>query len=92
MQRLLTFALLGLVLAVSPLALADDWSKTYTITGKPDLRVETSDANLRVDTWDKNTIDVHITSKPLQDRRRRPARHRAPERRRRRDRTALPAP
>src|SRR5580700_7415398 len=61
MQRL-TFALLGLVLALSPLALADDWSKTYTISGKPDLRVDTSDANIRVDTWDKNTIDVHITS------------------------------
>jgi DUF4097 and DUF4098 domain-containing protein YvlB len=61
MQRL-TFAILGLILAVTPLARADDWSKTYTISGKPDLRVETSDANLRVDTWDKNTIDVHITS------------------------------
>jgi DUF4097 and DUF4098 domain-containing protein YvlB len=58
----LTLALLGLVLAVTPAALADDWSKTYTISGKPDLRVETSDANIRVDTWDKNTIDVHITS------------------------------
>ncbi len=61
MQRLI-FVLFGLVLAVTPLALADDWSKTYTISGKPDLRVETSDANIRVDTWDKNTIDVHITS------------------------------
>jgi DUF4097 and DUF4098 domain-containing protein YvlB len=61
MQRL-TFALLGLVLAISPMALADDWSKTYTISGKPDLRVETSDANIRVDTWDKNTVEVHITS------------------------------
>jgi len=61
MQRL-TFALLGLVLAVAPLSLADDWSKTYNISGKPDLRVETSDANIRVDTWDQKTIDVHITS------------------------------
>jgi hypothetical protein len=61
MQRLV-FALLGLCLAVAPFARADDWSKTYTITGKPDLRVETSDANLRVDTWDQNTIDVHVTT------------------------------
>jgi len=61
-MRYLTFALLGFLLAVSPLALADDWSKTYSISGKPDLRVETSDANIRVDTWDKNTIDVHMTS------------------------------
>jgi len=58
----LTFALLSLVLALTPSAWAEDWSKTYSISGKPDLRVETSDANLRVDTWDQKTIDVHITS------------------------------
>jgi DUF4097 and DUF4098 domain-containing protein YvlB len=61
MQRL-TFGLLGLVLAITSVAQAEDWSKTYTISGKPDLRVETSDANIRVDTWDQKTIDVHITS------------------------------
>ena len=55
-------ALFCLFLALIPLAHADDWSKTYTLTGKPDLRVETSDANLRVDTWDQNTIDVHVTT------------------------------
>ncbi|MBZ5572989.1 MAG: DUF4097 domain-containing protein [Acidobacteriia bacterium] len=49
--------------AILPLARAEEWSKTYTITGKPDLRVETSDANLRVDTWDKNTIEVHVTTR-----------------------------
>jgi len=61
MQRL-AFALFAFVLALAPQALADDWSKTYTISGKPDLRVETSDANIRVDTWDQKTIDVHIAS------------------------------
>jgi len=55
-------SLLGLYLVLAPLAHADEWSKSYTITGKPDLRVQTSDANLNVDTWDKNTIDVHVTS------------------------------
>jgi DUF4097 and DUF4098 domain-containing protein YvlB len=54
--------LLGVCLAVAPLALADEWSKTYTITGKPDLRVETSDANIHVDTWDRNTIEARVTS------------------------------
>ena len=63
MRRLVfSFALLTLWLAATPLSRADDWSKTYTITGKPDLRVETSDADLHVDTWDQNTIDVHVTS------------------------------
>ncbi|MBV8051053.1 MAG: DUF4097 family beta strand repeat protein [Acidobacteriaceae bacterium] len=61
-MRRFAFALLGLYLGLTPLAHADEWSKTYTITGKPDLRVQTSDANLNVDTWDKNTIDVHVTS------------------------------
>jgi DUF4097 and DUF4098 domain-containing protein YvlB len=66
-MKRLTFPLFALVFALTPLALtplaqADEWSKTYTITAQPDLRVDTSDANIRVDTWDKNSIDVHITS------------------------------
>jgi hypothetical protein len=43
-------------------ALADDWSKTYTLTGKPDLRVDTSDANIHVSTWDQNTIEAKVTT------------------------------
>jgi DUF4097 and DUF4098 domain-containing protein YvlB len=41
---------------------ADDWSKTYTLTGQPDLRVETSDANIHVSTWDQNTIEAKVTT------------------------------
>jgi DUF4097 and DUF4098 domain-containing protein YvlB len=57
-------SLLTLTLAVvSALpARADDWSKTYNLTGKPDLRVETSDANIRVETWDQNTIEARVTT------------------------------
>src|ERR1700688_1033759 len=43
-------------------AYADDWSKTYTLTGKPDLRVETSDADIHVATWDQNTIEAKVTT------------------------------
>ena len=46
----------GLCLAAGAAAQAEQWSKTFTLTGKPDLRVETSDANISVDTWDQNTI------------------------------------
>jgi hypothetical protein len=42
---------------------ADEWSKTYTISGKPDLRVETSDANINVSTWDQNTIEARVTTR-----------------------------
>jgi DUF4097 and DUF4098 domain-containing protein YvlB len=47
------------VLATKP-ALADEWSKTYNLSGKPDLRIETSDANIRVTTWDQNTIEAKV--------------------------------
>jgi hypothetical protein len=61
MQRFV-LVLIGVCLAVAPSACADEWSKTYTISGKPDLRVETSDANIHVDTWDQNTIEARVTS------------------------------
>ena len=53
---------LGLCLTLVPLAGADEWSKTFTISGKPNLRVETSDANIRVDTWDQHTIAARVTT------------------------------
>ena len=62
-QRLI--GTLTLALFVGWLALparADDWSKTYTISGKPDLRVDTSDANIHVSTWDQNTIQANVTT------------------------------
>jgi DUF4097 and DUF4098 domain-containing protein YvlB len=43
-------------------ARADEWSKIYTLTGKPDLRVDTSDANIHVSTWDQNTIEAKVTT------------------------------
>ena len=53
----------GLVCSWAALpARADDWSKTYTLTGKPDLRVETSDADIHVSTWDQNTIEAKVTT------------------------------
>jgi DUF4097 and DUF4098 domain-containing protein YvlB len=56
------FTLITLCLAVAPLAHADEWTKTFTITGKPELRVETSDANITVDTWDQKTIEARVTT------------------------------
>jgi hypothetical protein len=41
---------------------ADEWSKTYNLSGKPDLRVETSDASIHVTTWDQNTIEAKVTT------------------------------
>jgi len=61
MRRLAFFAVVACGLAVS-VARADEWSKTYTLQGKPDLRVETSDASIRVDTWEQNTIEARVNT------------------------------
>jgi len=56
---------IGIALFLTTIALparAEQWSKTYNISGRPDLRVETSDANIRVDTWDQKTIDATVIS------------------------------
>jgi len=56
----LLFAALAACVFAVPRAFADEWSKTYNLTGKPDLRIETSDANIRVTTWDQNTIEAKV--------------------------------
>jgi DUF4097 and DUF4098 domain-containing protein YvlB len=53
-----------LILAIGAVAVlparADEWSKTYNLSGKPELRIETSDADIRVTTWDQNTIEAKV--------------------------------
>jgi DUF4097 and DUF4098 domain-containing protein YvlB len=61
-MRHIAWLILAGCLAATPYLRADEWSKTYTIQDKPNLRVETSDANIHVDTWDKNTIEAHIST------------------------------
>src|SRR5271157_662612 len=41
---------------------ADDWSKTYTVTGKPELRVDTNDGNVSVTTWDRDKIEATVST------------------------------
>ena len=48
--------------AIALPASAEEWSKTYKISGRPELRVETSDANIRVETWDQKTIEATVVS------------------------------
>ncbi len=61
LKRSLLAVLAVAVVAVLP-AHADEWSKTYNLSGRPDLRVETSDANIRVTTWDQNTIEAKVVT------------------------------
>lgn len=54
-------ALLFATVLLAQFAAAEDWNKTFNLTGKPDLRVETSDARVAVDTWDQNKIEAHVS-------------------------------
>ena len=49
-------------MAVSSAALAEEWTKTFNISGQAELRVETSDARIQVDTWDEKKIEARVTS------------------------------
>ena len=62
-MRRATFAMVALVLLLASAGWAEEWSKTYKISGKADLRVTTTDANITVDTWDQNTIEAHVTTR-----------------------------
>lgn len=59
---LLTAISLFFPLALPLFAQPHEWTKTFPITGKPELRVETSDADIRVDTWDQKSIEARVTS------------------------------
>jgi DUF4097 and DUF4098 domain-containing protein YvlB len=58
----LSLALMAACLLTALPASADEWSKNYTLSGSPDLRIETSDANIRVTTWDRNTIEAKVVT------------------------------
>lgn len=52
-----------LILAVlASVAHADDWNKKFSVTGKPELRVSTSDGSVRVYASETREISVHVTT------------------------------
>jgi len=56
---------LGLWLACASLpfpALAEEWTKTFPISGHPELRIESSDAGIHIDAWEQKSIAVKVTS------------------------------
>lgn len=85
-----SLAVFAFAMAVLPVR-ADEWSHTYKTSGRPDLRVETSDANIRVTTWDQNTIEAKVITSRYKIGGRHP-RGGASDRQFRGNRSALPAP
>jgi hypothetical protein len=57
-----SLVILALSLVAALPARADEWSKTYQLAGKPDLQIETSDANIRVTTWEQTSIEAKVVT------------------------------
>jgi DUF4097 and DUF4098 domain-containing protein YvlB len=56
---------IGLVLLLAIFALpvrAEEWSKTFALNGKADLRVETNDASVQVEAWEGREIQARVVS------------------------------
>lgn len=51
----------ALALAAAP-ARADEWTKTYQVTGRPDLHVTTNDGDVSITSTDQKQIAVHVTT------------------------------
>jgi hypothetical protein len=49
-------------IAISGAALADDWSKTFQISGRPELRVNANDGSVTIRTWDRKEIEARVTT------------------------------
>jgi Putative adhesin len=48
--------------AMAPAAHADDWSKTYPISARADVHVQTDDGNVSVSSADQKDVYVHVTT------------------------------
>jgi DUF4097 and DUF4098 domain-containing protein YvlB len=59
---LLLFIAILAVTVFTAFAHADDWMKTYDLSGQPDLRVEARDANIHLEAWDQNKIEARVTT------------------------------
>lgn len=58
MSRILQLSLLTALLSTA--VLADEWSKKFPISGRPELRVNTGDGSVRVRTWDRKEIEARV--------------------------------
>jgi len=58
MQRVLQLSLVAALLTTA--AFADEWSKKFPVSGRPELRVSTGDGSVRVRTWDRKEIEARV--------------------------------
>ncbi len=60
--RLLSYIAVFAFATLTTIARADDWSKTYDLTGKPDLRLQAHDADVHIAVWEQNKIEARVTT------------------------------
>lgn len=61
LKALLHVSLAGLLACTA--LLADDWSKKFTVSGRPELRVDANDGSVNIRTWDRKEIEVRVTTR-----------------------------
>ena len=61
-RRSYVYFIAGATLACG-LAPAAQWTKTYNVAGRPELRVETNDGSITLHTWDQKRIEAVVTTK-----------------------------
>lgn len=49
------------VVALTPRASATDWSKSFTVTGRANVKIDTNDGSVRVATSDSKAVEFHVT-------------------------------
>ena len=52
----------ALVLVASTGAFADEWNKSFTVSGKADVRVDVTDGEVSVRAWDRNQINARVST------------------------------
>ncbi|MBI3667837.1 MAG: hypothetical protein HY236_16670, partial [Acidobacteria bacterium] len=51
-----------LLAGIGPAAFAEEWNKTFTVSGRPELRVDTNDANVNVRAADVKQIEARVST------------------------------
>ena len=65
MLRRFSVLFLALTCCFAASARADEWKKTFTVSGKPDLRVDANDASIEVRSADRKDVEVTVTTERL---------------------------
>ena len=60
MHRRTSLYLIAAATMACGLASAAQWTKTYNVAGKPELRVETNDGSVTIRTWDEKRIEAVV--------------------------------